>query len=269
MSKIGKVLRRCRAEFVDHTRAFFDADGHGRYLRLRKSVHSPDYHVNVLADWKTIYFDIPKAACTTIKILLSERLGGGCGCDPVEVHPRAKSGIPGILDVGPHNFFSVADDPEALIFTFVRNPYARIVSCFRDKVERHPLGRRGPFSRDIRAFFGQRLDVLDPGKPLPFEWFVEMACATSRDTSNGHWLTMDRLLPQHDVVCTFVGRVENFDSDIRVVCERLKMTAPRQKMNATGKVRISEWLTPSIKDAIRSAYREDFDRFAYSTTVPD
>ncbi len=187
----------------------------------------------------------------------------------MEVHQRTKSGIPGIVDVGPHRFFSVADDPETLIFTFVRNPYARIVSCFRDKVERHPLCSRGGFNRDIRAFFGQRLNVLDLGSSLSFEWFVEMACATSRDASNGHWLTMNRLLPEHDVVCTFIGRVESFDSDIQTVCAQLHMAPPTRKVNATGKVRVSDWLTPSIRDAIRSAFREDFDRFGYSMAVPD
>jgi hypothetical protein len=230
-------------------------------------MHKPDYHVNVLPDWRTIYVEVPKAACTTIKVLLSERLGG-LRCDPLEIHLRAKSRIPTIMEVGPRRFFSIVDDPEALIFTFVRNPYARIVSCYRDKVEPYPLSRHGGFNREVRAFFSRRLSALDLGKPLPFDWFVKMACETSRDTTNGHWLAMDRLLSKHDVVCAFIGRVENFDADIQRVCERLCMPPPRRRMNPTEPARLSEWITPDIRDAVRSAYREDFERFAYSTTVP-
>jgi hypothetical protein len=186
----------------------------------------------------------------------------------MDVHLRAKSRIPGVLDVGPRRFFSVADDPDALIFSFVRNPYARIVSCYRDKIEPHPISELGVIGRDAEAFFGQRLAALDRGKPLPFDWFAEMACATARVTPNGHWMTMDRLLPKHDVVCTVVGRVERFDADIQAVCERLRMPAPRQRRNSTGAARLSEWMTPRIRDLVRSAFREDFERFGYSTTVP-
>jgi len=171
-------------------------------------------------------------------------------------------------------FFAIVDDPETLIFTFVRNPYARIVSCYRDKNEKYPIGTYGgsvSFVKDLQGFFGPRLSALDADKPLPFTWFAEMACEIARSGTNGHWLATDRLLPVSDVQCGFTGRVEQFDGDVKVVSDRLGVAPPiGGKMNASGPpIKLSDWITPSIKDRIRSAYNEDFERFQYSTAIPN
>jgi hypothetical protein len=245
-----------------------------RYNQLRSAVHNPDYHINVLPARKVIYFDIPKAACTTIKVLLSEALHGPFGHEPLCVHNRKMSRIPRIREVSIRRFFRMVDDPETLIFTFVRNPYERIVSCYRDKVEKYPIGAcigSEGFTKEVQEFFGQQLSKLDADKPLPFTWFVEMICETARSGKNGHWLAMDRLLPTHDVRCGFTGRVEQFDSDLEIVCGQIGVAPPiGRKLNVSGPpYKISDWITSSMKDRIRLAYREDFERFRYSTAFPN
>jgi hypothetical protein len=262
---IGAV-RRCHSRLTKHARAIIDPASEARYRRLRASVHNPDYHVNVLPERRTIYIEVSKAACTSLKLLLSEALHGPFPTEPMEVHERRKSGIPAIADIGVSRFFRLVDDPRTLTFTFVRNPYARLVSAYRDKVEPVPLGAGGGF-REIGAFFGRRLAALDPDRPLPFAWFVTMACETAESGRNGHWLAMDRLVPRADVVCRHVGRVEHFDSDILPVCDHLGIAPPRRRANATTPVRLADWITPSLGEAIRRAYRADFERFEYSTAV--
>lgn len=269
MPSIKTIAKRSFASLTEQAHARADPTGAGRLHRLRQSVHGADYHVHVLPPTKTIYIEVSKAACTSIKLLLSESLHGPFALDALDIHKRAQSRIPTISDVGARRFFALVDDPDTLIFTFVRNPYARIVSCYRNKLERHALGARRALNRDLRSYFGPRLDSMDPAKPLSFAHFVEMACATSRTGKNGHWLAMDRLLPKDDVVCRFVGRVENYDADIKSVCARLNVQPRARRHNSSGAVRLSDWIGPDIRDAIMSAYREDFERFEYSTAVPD
>ena len=81
----------------------------------------------------------------------------------------------------------MVDDASHFVFTFVRNPYSRLVSCYRDKFQRHTLTARNGCMKDAHRFFGSRLRKLDQTQPLPFCWFVEMACATNRSGTDGHW----------------------------------------------------------------------------------
>jgi hypothetical protein len=267
MFRLIRSLRRRGGNAGLHALAIFDP-AVARYQKLRAAVVAPDYTVNVLADRRVIYIDVPKAAGTTIKLMLSESLHGSFPQDPLKVHDRSFSGIPSIRDVGIRKFFDLVDDPNTFIFTFVRNPYARIVSCYRDKFQPYPIGFAGGCNRDAQKFFQGRLATLDRSKPLPFQWFVEMACATSRDTRNGHWLAMDRLVPKHDVVCRFVGRVEEFSESIEILCDRLGSRPPQRAANAMGPTRLADWISPSARDTVRLAYREDFERFGYSAIVP-
>src|SRR5580704_16518165 len=98
--------------------------------------HDPNVLIDVLPDQRIVYICIPKCASARIKKTLSALLGRHVESSE-EAYTRQQSGLKNPKAVGASTFWRVATDPAALRFSFVRNPYARLVSLwahqFRDK----------------------------------------------------------------------------------------------------------------------------------------
>ena len=100
-----------------------------------------------------------------------------------------------------------------LKFSFVRNPWGRVLSCYRNKVERASvIGHLTIMSR----FTGLR-----PG--MRFEEFVEWLATPegSDERADRHWISQHRLLAGADgyPACDYIGRHENLEADFGHVCE--------------------------------------------------
>lgn len=80
----------------------------------------------LLEAYNAVYIEVPKVACSSIKIALASLLGidlDALGGNPHEVDfpaPRTLAG-PGLY-------------AGLFTFAFVRNPWDRLVSCYRDKI---------------------------------------------------------------------------------------------------------------------------------------
>jgi len=72
---------------------------------------------------------------------------------PSNPHAQKKLGLPGIDQLGSKAFFELASDPETLIFTVVRNPIDRAVSCYLDKFESASMGGRDYLSRIVTTWW--------------------------------------------------------------------------------------------------------------------
>ena len=182
-----------------------------RYLALRAETRAPDYRFKILRHDKVVYIETPKAACSTIEAQLASHAKRNAG------YPER--GLSSIREIGVPAFFDLIDDPATFVFTFVRNPYTRLISAYRDKF-RHPIGR-SDYYLDALRYFGLKLLRLDRTEPLPFEWFVDLATGTCRSGSDGHWMLMTSLVPSTSLECSFLGRVERFDEDFRMVLDRI------------------------------------------------
>jgi hypothetical protein len=98
--------------------------------------------------------------------------------------------------MGPKAFFELIDSPNSFVFSFVRNPNSRLVSCYADKFAQYPVTYRRGSMKDAHRCFSRELKRLPFDEPLPFPMFVDMACATNRTGTDGHWLLMDRMVPK-------------------------------------------------------------------------
>ena len=176
-------------------------------------------------------------------------------------------GLSSIREIGVPAFFDLIDDPATFVFTFVRNPYTRLISAYRDKF-RHPIGR-SDYYLDALRYFGLKLLRLDRTEPLPFEWFVDLATGTCRSGSDGHWMLMTSLVPSTSLECSFLGRVERFDEDFRMVLDRIGEPSVKiPAVNATGRVVPADFITSPLQARIYRAYQDDFERFEYPYTLP-
>lgn len=152
-------------------------------------------------------------------------------------------------------------------FTFVRNPYVRCLSMFRDKVERGSNNRY----RTVPGF-GQR------GR----EGFREFV----RFLGDGGTSYDDHFLPQVDSLpfavsdFDYVGKIESFSDDFLEVLRLANIDYSKEvidlvkKRANTSHVTYSEnylddYYDPEIRDMVRRVYRDDFSKLDYADVLSD
>jgi hypothetical protein len=231
--------------------------------------------VNVLPQHRLIYIAVPKAASTRIRRTLAKIEGRFSRS--LKAHRRTRYRGP----YGPRNFpiglfYQIATAPDTLRFSFVRNPYARVVSCWADKFAGKPLVSGDSF---IDAYLSVRQQI-DPRLPvgvdqtLSFPQFTVFTAANSKNRHDIHMQTQDDIISMPGIEIDLIGKVENFDADFARILDYLNAS---QEIRRAASIALNEshhadwptYYTPELADRIYRAYEPDFDRFGYTRALGD
>lgn len=254
---LGFALDRCR-----------DPDAADFYSDIRTNGYAPNAHIDALPNHKLIYVSVPKSASTSIKMILS-RLLGRCPSQD-QVHRRRVSGLPSPFEIGPAKFHRLINDPATLRFTFVRNPYDRLVSAWADKFRARPLMPGNAFIDQYLALRAH-IDPTLPGEgadEIPFPDFVTYATETAETRLDAHWQVQDDIVAMPGLVYDVVGHVETFNQDIVPVLDHVDADDALRRdaripLRKTSHLSWQDYYTPELARRVRRAYERDFDRFGY------
>ena len=177
---------------------------------------------------KCIYIHINKCGGSTIDKVFT---GSFCG------HKKAfeyKKSHPTEFD----NYFK---------FTFVRNPWSRVVSFYHYQIERkwdyYPFDETIPFDEFVR------------------DWMVTMPEQTSLNTHSCY----DWISDENDkLMIDFVGTVENMQNDFNTICDKIGI--PRQELphyNKTKHKHYTEYYDDETKQIVAEKYAKDIEYFGY------
>jgi sulfotransferase famil protein len=252
---------------------FFDPGALEFYQQLRSEAYFPDLLVNVVPSHKVIYVSIPKAASTRIRATLAAVTGHYMrSLDPGRRFRYRGPYGPRSMTVA--SFHRLATNPDTLRFSFVRNPYARTVSCWADKFYGKPLVGGDAFV----DFYLQHRHEVDPNLPvgpdqtLRFADFVSFAAAIARRRLDIHIQAQDDILSMPGIKLDLVGKVETFRQDFARVLDHVGAdNAVRREavipLNESHSDDWPEYYTSELADRIYRAYECDFDRFGYSRAI--
>jgi len=143
-------------------------------------------------------------------------------------------------------------------FGFVRDPWARLYSCYLDKVV-------GPAVRDQQFLFGRFGFV--PG--MPFADFVRGVAGIPDEEADGHFVgQFFALSHQRRCVVDYVGRFENLPADWDCLRERFDLDplpwAPVGSSRARHDFEFhTPHYTPELVNLVRRRYADDVDHFGY------
>jgi hypothetical protein len=245
------------ASFYDGVSSGFDAEA----------------HIDVLPAHNLIYVALPKCASTTIKSFLAH-LNAQTVEDGRQLHTRRVSGLLSPVRAGISNFYRVAKSPASLRFTFVRNPFARLVSAWADKFADRQLDTRDPFMNQYLRYRRANEDrSATPEPSVSFDAFARFACETAGKRVNSHWHLQQDLTDFPGLDLNLIGRVENFADDFARVVEQLGPAARQCAHVATTHYNRSrhlpwrQYYTPDIATLVARAYKPDFERFGYSSRL--
>jgi hypothetical protein len=182
-----------------------------------------------------IYYDVPKAGSTSIReMLFPDPYYGNEICTvPCRYSVKEK----------------IIEEKEYKTFSFVRNPYDRMVSVFSHFNKNFNMKDY----EHISAAFGFEPETIDT-----FKGFVKMSIAHQ----NHHWQPQTCFVPE-DV--DFIGKIENFQRDFDTVCDMIKISRMNiLHSNKTNHKHYSTYYDEETYDLVTKRYSDDLKRFNYN-----
>ena len=214
-------------------------------------------HQNILLEhYKAIYFYIPKVACSTLKKVCVDLLNmNHAEGDLVEeVHLLA---FPYVKK------YKVADDYQDYFrFCFVRNPWSRLVSCYKDKID---YDQGHVYERYENSFIAYLKNMKMYSKDMNFERFVEVVCEIPDELAEGHFRSQHRfILDDHDrKLVDFIGKFEQLHLDFDKVTEKLGIQAELPHLRSRKDSGYADYYTNRISKLVGRRYERDIDMFGY------
>jgi hypothetical protein len=175
------------------------------------------------------------------------------------IHERSNIPIPSLLDLDDATQEHVLNSPDFMRFTIVRNPYARLESAWRDKVELCAP----TYERYSRAIKGQLPAGNDSSSLVSFKEFVATLAHDDLANCDPHWRLQTVQTLRGALNFTHVGHLEDFSGIVRTFLAHcgnsaLKSKAPMNRMPG------SSHYDQVIADRVYDLYRRDFTAFDYA-----
>jgi hypothetical protein len=156
--------------------------------------------------------------------------------------------------------------PDYLRFSFVRNPYSRLVSAWKSK-----LACDDPQYRQLRASIREACDyaVVDGQRVGPIAFRDAVQCLL--DDPGGfddHWSPQVDLLVADVIDYHVVGRFEGLGQQFHAILRRLHappevLGIARQVFNPTQPMPLAAVYDPQLARRVYAFYAADFETFGY------
>ena len=206
----------------------------------------------LLEAYGAVYIEIAKVASSSFKVVFAELLG---------LDLAGAGGNPHLLD-----FPSPVGESRRFTFAFVRNPWDRLVSCYRDKIAGEVADFTGMAESGV-AYCLAGFDAFSAG--MDFAAFVEAVAGIPDEDADEHFRSQHRFVP--NVGVDFVGRYEALESDFAHIARKIGLpagtTLPRLQANPAS-ADYREFYTPRTRELVARRFAEDVARFDYAFDEP-
>ena len=213
----------------------------------------------LLAPFDAAYVEIPKVACSSLKVAFARMLG---------VSLEAAGGNPHIVEFPSPDGDGANDDrlyPGLFTFTFVRNPWDRLVSCYRDKIGGEVDDFTGFSEAAGVAYCLARFDEFTAG--MSFEAFVRAVASIPDEGADAHFRSQNTFVRTKagKLGVDLIGRYERLQSDFAYVSRQVGLPSivlPRLQAAKTA-VNYVEYYDLETRKLVASRFRDDIDTFGY------
>jgi hypothetical protein len=156
--------------------------------------------------------------------------------------------------------------PDYLRFSFVRNPYGRLVSAWKSK-----LAWDDPQYRQLRASIREACDypVVDGQRAGPISFRDAVQCLLADPgVFDDHWSLQVDLLVADVIDYHVVGRFERFGQQFHAILRRLHAppevaAIARRVFNPTQPMPLAAVYDPQLARRVYDLYLADFETFGY------
>jgi len=201
---------------------------------------------------KFIYYPIPKVACSSLKVAISEIMG----IELFDDRPHATR--------FPEIHLNQSNHIDYFKFAFVRNPWDRLVSCYKDKILycTDHKGIRDAYNGQLPPFM--RKYPFEKG--MSFSSFVEAVSLIPDKDAEDHFVSQITFLSHNGKLVTdFLGRFENIENDWGDICKRLAIPAtPLGHRKQIIDKPYQDFYTDRLVALVGERYKKDIATFGYT-----
>jgi hypothetical protein len=225
---------------------------------------------------RLLYVETPKALCTTMKWMLAIMEGARVplvwksGESQIElcIHYRDVHPLPALTSLSPAEQREVLESEAWRRFCIVRNPYARLVSAWANKIcQREP---NFVATGDVVMRHAGRKPAPDDA-PTFDEFTAWLIDANDPSTCDAHWRTQTALLRPDVLRYTDVLRFETIVTDLGAFFRAGETTSRFDAPALLSSLRFNESIALDLRgiyDAriaarVEAFYHADFDTFGY------
>lgn len=153
-------------------------------------------------------------------------------------------------------------------FSFVRNPYSRLVSMF------HFIGQRAE-ERNVRRSKGQKVKkgttFENDSKIIElhskgFDYWIDAYYKNTNefmDTPNGNWSRRNTQASWLQGPVDLIIKIEEINEYFPIIQEKLNCNIPLPHVNKSNHKHYSEYFTKTTKKYVEKIFKEDLDKFGY------
>lgn len=220
-----------------------------------------EYYI-VCNDPKFVYCVIPKVACTSLKMALAPAFGiDTAGMEIPRQNKLPRFVIHEVFNQSGHQVLgkkNLEDRIESFgdhfKFGFVRNPWDRLVSCYKDKIVGAGHVIKSSTSGPQRFY-----------RNMPFSEFVEVVSETPDEDAEMHYSSQHRVLLAGDkLLVDFVGRFELLAGDFAHVSKRTGFNFRLPHVLSTGGETYRSFYNKRLRNLVAERFKKDVELFNYS-----
>jgi hypothetical protein len=207
----------------------------------------------VLRDPDLIYLNNAKVACSSIKISLGLKSGA------YQSVPEERKLDTGMLDIKT----TLSEDERSFFkFTFVRNPFQRIASCYCDKIANPDKNTPGNFLYENYFFFFKPFLLLRPD--MTFAQFVRRVAKIPDAMADRHFKSQYSIIyDRGDCLVDYVGRMENLSSDFDFLKQKFDLPELPQYNRSRHRIDYMKLYNRDLVEIVARRYRKDIEFFGY------
>lgn len=223
-----------------------------KLLRGLSGINDVHPRAMLLEPWKAVYLPIPKTACTSMKAFFAAELEAHHG-RPL---PRRDDGTPQFPAIRKSVVYRSGLYPDLYgdycTFALVRNPYNRVLSFYRNKIESADPAQARRFHRFVAgSSFRQCVETMAsiPDAEANHDFRSQASYLLDR---SGHFLP------------DIIGKFENLERDVDVIVRRIGMDAARlERLNASRPADFERFFDSEIMRLVEERYARDFELLDY------
>jgi chondroitin 4-sulfotransferase 11 len=204
--------------------------------------------------YKFIYFPVPKVACSSMKILIAQL----CKLE--------QKSCPHIIDFELVSARHLKSYPDYCCFTVVRNPWDRLVSCYKDKIHHFSETNNGRLFLGFERY-NQIFHVKAFYPKMPFDQFVKIVSLIPDGISDEHFRSQTRLIytPKRSLTVIKVAKLENLNLDLANFLTTLNISNIEiARINQTSPSQYRDYHDTRLKKIVARRYLSDIEMFKYS-----
>lgn len=217
---------------------------------------------NVSHQFRYVYLRIPKAANSTVLYTLRAAETGDTSLNRDEIESLKKNHGTRLSELSRKQLNQVLGS--YFKFTVVRHPFARLLSCYLDKITttKYPT-----IKSHVSKYFNKHINDY-----VSFDEFLFFLEKGNNIRLDGHWARQTELIVMPVTLIDYVGKVESIETDMKEITRRIYGVDKKiqnwipHRTNSGDK--LSTYVTDERIEKVFTLYRDDFLSFGYDKT-PD